>query len=194
MYFILFNSMLFQVMVHLCIAQMKVRRNLQYGKTLQVFWTYEPPLSHDLTPTIKECVEIVENATDGIEEVKRKHPSWHDRLKSSDARWNSKRKNILMSMVADESSAGKICRICGSSHVVYRCIDCCSSVLCDLCDSNVHLEQPLHDRDVLFGGFWKPVAPDTYLHSDGSLERRGNLQFVVFYKNCLLTKTQVYED
>lgn len=140
----------------------------------------EHPLSNDLRQTIEDCVKIVENAANDIEEIRTKHPSWHDRLESSDTRWNAKRNSILMSVIADESFDGKICRICGCSNVLYRCIDCCSSFLCGPCDSNVHLKQPFHDRDALFDGFWKPIAPETYQNNDGSFETRGNITFYCY--------------
>ncbi len=55
-----------------------------------------------------------------------------------------------------------ICQHCLTAEAIVRCRDCLRrQYLCTLCDGDVHQHLPLHNRESMFHGFFKPLCPTT---------------------------------
>ena len=68
-----------------------------------------------------------------------------------------------------------MCYLCGVEMAQFRCHQCGpGQVLCTACDSNIHQQKPLHDRQVWLDGFWLPIAPTiTSTGTEVSLSSQG---------------------
>ncbi|XP_058644835.1 uncharacterized protein LOC131548005 [Onychostoma macrolepis] len=55
-----------------------------------------------------------------------------------------------------------ICQHCLTAEAIVRCRDCLPrQYLCTLCDGDVHQHLPLHNRESMVHGFFKPLCPTT---------------------------------
>jgi len=57
---------------------------------------------------------------------------------------------------------------CGKTRALIRCVECCAvnNLLCTTCDSHVHSNFPLHDREVWTGEYFKAVPPTTSIDDE----------------------------
>ncbi|XP_067270736.1 uncharacterized protein [Pseudorasbora parva] len=77
---------------------------------------------------------------------------------------------MIKNLLAAENVQKHICQHCLTAESIVRCRDCLPrQFLCTVCDGDVHQHLPLHNRDSMAHGFFKPLCPTTAVkrHSEG---------------------------
>ncbi|KAG1930575.1 uncharacterized protein LOC120461172 [Pimephales promelas] len=88
--------------------------------------------------------------------------TWQKRQSLSHERWNIAREAMVNNLLAAEHVQECICQHCLTTEAIVRCRDCLPrQYLCSMCDGDVHLHLPLHNRDSMAHGFFKPLCPTT---------------------------------
>jgi len=100
--------------------------------------------------------------------------TWEMRHTLSDQRWDTARPQLLDLMLAADKipDAYSKCSHCKKKQTAIRCRDCLPKQLfCSECDVNIHRHLPLHNRDSLLQGFYKPIPPTCYaaVNDDGAV-------------------------
>ncbi|XP_051738605.1 uncharacterized protein LOC127506293 isoform X3 [Ctenopharyngodon idella] len=69
---------------------------------------------------------------------------------------------MVKNLLAAEYVQERICQHCLTAEAIVRCRDCLPrQFLCTVCDGDVHQHLPLHNRDSMAHGFFKPLCPTT---------------------------------
>ena len=117
----------------------------------------------------------------------------------SDERWDMARPQLLDLMLAADKipDAYSKCSHCKNKQTAIRCRDCLPKQLfCSECDVNIHRHLPLHNRDSLLQGFYKPIPPTCYaaVNDDGavSLCEQGMYEIVLNFKCMFYALLCVY--
>ncbi|KAK1904270.1 SWM histone demethylase complex subunit phf2 [Dissostichus eleginoides] len=84
-----------------------------------------------------------------------------DILSSSEAseRWKEARPHHLQCLLEKEAVGHPLCGLCHEPAVIRECLP--EEWFCGDCDVLHHKKQPLHNRDSLMNGFFKPISPTT---------------------------------
>ena len=118
----------------------------------------------DLDNMIAECSSFSQSRAPG--------QTWTNRMVNLGQSWATTRPNILKAVLAAEYiTTDSQCLICKDSKPsCIRCHQCgIQAVICVDCDEEIHLRNPLHDREIFYEGFFNPVAPTISMDSSGDL-------------------------
>ncbi|KAK0146086.1 hypothetical protein N1851_014657 [Merluccius polli] len=85
--------------------------------------------------------------------------SWKHRKQVASEHWSRAREDMMANLLAAERPPCQPCLVCRRTKAVVRCRDCLSQLLCGGCDQAVHNSHPLHNRESMFEGFFKPLSP-----------------------------------
>lgn len=85
--------------------------------------------------------------------------------------WEASRKLLFELMVKYSAPYLQRCLKCSSENALVRCHQCDNYgyYLCTFCDEEVHTSHPLHDREILMGGFYQHVKPTQSVDDEGCL-------------------------
>ncbi|KAK1880172.1 Transducer of Cdc42-dependent actin assembly protein 1 like [Dissostichus eleginoides] len=87
--------------------------------------------------------------------------SWSFRQQKASERWKEARPHHLQCLLEKEAVGHPLCGLCHEPAVI-RCRECLPEEwFCGDCDVLHHKKQPLHNRDSLINGFFKPISPKT---------------------------------
>ncbi|XP_033980058.1 uncharacterized protein LOC117477496, partial [Trematomus bernacchii] len=87
--------------------------------------------------------------------------SWSFRQQKASERWKEARPHHLQCLLEKEAVGHPLCGLCHEPAVI-RCRECLPEEwFCGDCDVLHHKKQPLHNRDSLINGFFKPISPTT---------------------------------
>ncbi|XP_041959278.1 uncharacterized protein LOC121718326 [Alosa sapidissima] len=85
--------------------------------------------------------------------------SWTHRKQVASEHWSRAREDMTANLLAAERPPCQPCQVCRHTKAVVRCRDCLAQLLCGGCDQAVHNSHPLHNREAMFEGFFKPLSP-----------------------------------
>ncbi|XP_073725812.1 uncharacterized protein [Misgurnus anguillicaudatus] len=110
---------------------------------------------------IEELEQILNDECDQPEEVSLAI-TWQKRQSLSHERWQIARESMVRNLLAAEYVQECVCQHCLSTEAIVRCRDCLPrQYLCTICDGDVHQHLPLHNRESMVHGFFKPLCPTT---------------------------------
>ena len=83
---------------------------------------------------------------------------WIKRKRALDENWADVRANLHMwtLMKACIPCTGSKCDNCMNDAVI-RCTSC-RRILCAICDDEMHIKQPFHDREIWINGFFEGIS------------------------------------
>ena len=128
-------------------------------------------LDDGLSLVIEECEKLVE----GMEKIKKQQTkdTWKTRVDNLSSNWESCRQNIFETVLSCAEAKTKICSSYLKNESVINCRDCVEQKnLCSMCDEKVHQKYPLHDRDGVYNGYYKAMAPKLSVTCDGQLKTK----------------------
>ena len=108
--------------------------------------------------------------------------------------WEASRKLLFELMVQHSAPYLQRCLKRSSENALVRCHQCDNYgyYLCTFCDEEVHASHPLHDREILRGGFYQHVKPTQSVDAEGCLvtiSEDSNLQYFAYFHLTLLSVT-----
>ncbi|XP_046905829.1 uncharacterized protein LOC124487495 [Hypomesus transpacificus] len=115
-------------------------------------------LQTEIASLIEELGHILNNEPEELSSAM----TWQKRQAMSHERWQMAREAMVGNVLAAEHVKDCICQHCQTEEAVIRCRDCLPrQYLCTKCDGEVHHHLPLHNRDSMVCGFYKPLSPTT---------------------------------
>lgn len=109
--------------------------------------------------------------------------TWQKRQSLSHERWQIARESMVRNLLAAENVQECVCQHCLSTEAIVRCRDCLPrQYLCTMCDGDVHQHLPLHNRESMVHGFFKPLCPTTGVkrHSETYEFSEQGMLFTIF--------------
>ncbi|XP_028393737.1 uncharacterized protein LOC114518042 isoform X2 [Dendronephthya gigantea] len=141
-----------------------------------------------LNNIIEECAQLLND------DQQQSKYNWKKRMTNLSTNWESSRQKIFETWLSCTAVLSSICSKCFIQETRIHCRDCVHSTnLCSSCDKEVQQKFPLHDRQGIYHGYYKPLSPKQSLSADGKLETISRLFPPRFdcCPSCLSTGTMV---
>ncbi|KAI4806439.1 hypothetical protein KUCAC02_017264 [Chaenocephalus aceratus] len=120
----------------------------------------EPSAQHEFEKNMERLSDILSSCPPP-EPQKSSASSWPFRQQKASERWREARPHHLQCLLEKEAVGHPLCGLCHEPAVI-RCRECLPEEwFCGDCDVLHHKKQPLHNRDSLINGFFKPISPTT---------------------------------
>ncbi|KAI4819445.1 hypothetical protein KUCAC02_004691 [Chaenocephalus aceratus] len=120
----------------------------------------EPSAQHEFEKNMERLSDILSSCPPP-EPQKSSASSWPFRQQKASERWREARPHHLQCLLEKEAVGHPLCGLCHKPAVI-RCRECLPEEwFCGDCDVLHHKKQPLHNRDNLINGFFKPISPTT---------------------------------
>ncbi|XP_073717457.1 uncharacterized protein [Misgurnus anguillicaudatus] len=114
---------------------------------------------------LKDLVNSV-TVTASVEEDTTTMSAWTKRQAISEKKFKAAMPEILNCMLTAETVNQHCCQQCKMTDAVVRCLDCVPSGIqffCSTCDTEIHRKNILHNREVMFDGFFNPIPPTSFV-------------------------------
>ncbi|XP_033971570.1 uncharacterized protein LOC117470805 [Trematomus bernacchii] len=120
----------------------------------------EPSAQHEFEKNMERLSDILSSCPPP-EPQRSSASSWSFRQQKASERWKEARPHHLQCLLEKEAVGHPLCGLCHEPAVI-RCRECLPEEwFCGDCDVLHHKKQPLHNRDSLINGFFKPISPTT---------------------------------
>ena len=124
--------------------------------------------------------DILAEAKDLLTKWEEKAPvkiqNWEERQATLNQSWNDSRAELFEAVLKTQFAVAQAqqCSRCAQRQAVVRCCEChLNCHLCGKCDQEIHQFLPLHDRDAIINGHFRPIPPSVSAGSDGEWETIG---------------------
>lgn len=107
----------------------------------------------------------------------RSHVKWKERMIAAKEKWTHSRESIFDVVVSQEGFPVEQCKFCEKRKPFVRCHQCgLSFYQCEICDEEIHSNNPFHDREVWNGNFFEAVSPMEKSDGQGNIINGGKIQ------------------
>ena len=108
--------------------------------------------------------DVLDEAKEVLAKWKRNKPKvsqkWEERRMANIESWESMRPVLMENVLQGYAIQSTNCHLCSNTQAVIKCHDCSQTkLLCEICDTTVHAELPLHDRQGAINGFYQAISP-----------------------------------